>query len=80
MKALLDIPIEVNQTLNIIKAQFGLKNKAEAISHVVNVYKKEHMEPEIRPEYARKILAQRDKKGFSFKTIEELRKHYEERL
>jgi hypothetical protein len=35
MKELIDLPIEINQTLNIIKAQHNLKNKAEAITLVV---------------------------------------------
>ena len=38
MKALIDLPIEINQTLNIIKAQHNLKNKAEAITLVVKKY------------------------------------------
>ena len=76
MKALVDIPAEVNQTLNIIKAQHGLKNKAEAISHVVRAYQEDRMEPEVRPEYARKVLAQEGKRGARFKDVEELRERY----
>ncbi|MBU1201328.1 MAG: DUF2683 family protein [Nanoarchaeota archaeon] len=78
MKALLDIPQEVNQTLNIIKAQHNLKNKVEAISLVVNTYKEQFMEPELRPEFVKKILKSDNKKGVRFKSIEELRKRIEQ--
>lgn len=76
MKAIIDIPQEVNQTLNILKAQLGFKNKSETISYVVNKYKETEVEPEIRPEYAAKILANENKKGVKFKTVAELRKKY----
>ncbi len=78
MKALLDIPQEVNQTLNIIKAQHNLKNKVEAITLVVTIYKNEHMEPELRPEYIKKLSKlEKEGKFISFKNIKELREHIE---
>lgn len=77
MKALLDIPQEVNQTLNIIKAQYNLKNKVEAITFVVNKFKEEHMELELRPEFVEKILKGENKKRIKFKSVEDLRKRYE---
>lgn len=76
MKALLDIPEEVNQTLNIVKAQHKLKNKVEAIALVVNTYKTEHMEPELRPEFVEKIQKTEHRRGFTFKSVDELRKRY----
>jgi len=76
MKALLEIPDEVNQTLNIIKAQHNLKNKAQAITLVVNHYKDEQMEPELRPEFVQKIQATEHLKGIPFKSVDELRKRY----
>jgi len=76
MKALLDLPKEVNQTLNIIKAEHNLKNKAETISLVVNTYKEEHMEPQLRPEFVKKIQKTEHLKGIKFKSVDELRKRY----
>lgn len=78
MKALLDIPEDVNQTLNILKAQHKLKNKVQAITLVVNSYKNEHMEPELRPEYAEKLRKLEKQKGIPFKNIAELRKIIED--
>lgn len=77
MKALLDIPEEVNQTLSIIKAQHRLKNKVEAITLVVNSYKDEHMEPELRPEFVERIKKTERLKGIPFSSIADLRKRYE---
>ena len=74
MKALLDIPDEINQTLNILKAQHKLKNKAEAITLVVTVYMKDHMEPELRPDFVEKMKKLEKEKGIPFKSIGELRK------
>ncbi|MEK6960700.1 MAG: DUF2683 family protein [Nanoarchaeota archaeon] len=76
MKALIDIPTEVNQVLNIVKARFNLKNKAEAITIVVNTYKEEHMEPELRPDFVHKIQKTEHLKGIEFKSVEELRKRH----
>ena len=76
MKALLDIPKEVNQTLNIIKAQNNLKNKVEAITLVVDRYKEEHMEPELRPEFVERIRKTEHLKGIPFRSVDELRKRY----
>ncbi len=74
MKALIDLPVEINQTLNIIKAQHNLKNKAEAITLVVQKYSDDNLEPELRPEFVKKILAGENKKIYKFKDISELDK------
>jgi len=77
MKALLDLPQDVNQTLNIVKAQHNLKNKVEAITLIVNTYKIEHMEPELRPEFVEKIQKTEHQKAIKFKSVDELRKRYQ---
>ncbi|MBI4451387.1 DUF2683 family protein [Candidatus Woesearchaeota archaeon] len=77
MKALLELPEEVNQTLNIVKAQHRLKNKAEAISLVVHTYEEEHMEPQLRPDFVERIQRTEHLKGIRFKSVEELRKRYQ---
>ncbi len=76
MKALLDIPTEVNQTLNIVKAQYNLKNKVEVLTFIINKYKEEYMEPELRPEFIKKIQGTEHLKGTPFKSVNELRKRY----
>lgn len=76
MKALLELPQEVNQTLNIIKAQNNLKNKSEAITLVVKTYEQEHIEPELRAEFVKKINKTENLKGIRFTSVDELRKRY----
>jgi len=74
MKALLDIPNEINQTLNIVKAQHNLKNKVEAITLVVTTYMNDHMEPELRPDFVERMKKKEKEKGIPFRSIAELRK------
>jgi len=71
---MIEIPKEVNQILNIVKARFGLKTKSEAIARVVAEYGSEILEPELRPEYIEK-LKKIEKQGYgkTFSSIEELR-------
>ena len=55
VQAMIYINEEVNQVLNIIKAKYGLRTKSDAIEMVVNEYEKTCLEPELRPEYKKKI-------------------------
>jgi len=79
MKALLDLPTDINQTLNIIKAKNNLKNKAETISVVVKYYADNNLDPELRPEFIARVLSdsKKDKPSDykSFKSTEELDKY-----
>ncbi len=76
MKALLELPDEINQTLNIVKAQHNLKNKAEVITLLVKTYEQEHMEPELLPAFVKKIQKTDHLRGRQFTSIDELRKRY----
>lgn len=64
-----------DRVLNVVKAQQGFKNKSEAIAFILNVYAESFLEPEIRPEYLKK-LKKIDEEGdfIEFNSIEELRK------
>jgi hypothetical protein len=55
VQAVINIDEHANRVLNIIKAKFGLKDKSEAITLVVNEYEQTSLEPELRPEYGVKI-------------------------
>jgi len=52
---MINIDERTNRTLNIVKAKYGLKDKSEAINIVVEEYKENFLEPELRPEYKKKI-------------------------
>lgn len=63
-----------DRVLNIIKARYGLKNKSDAVALVVKIYTESFLEPELRPDYVKKIEKLKKEKGIPFKTIKELRK------
>ena len=55
VQAVINIDENTNRVLNIVKAKFGLRDKSQAISMVVNEYESSSLEPELRPEYKIKI-------------------------
>lgn len=63
-----------DRILNIVKAKYGLKNKSQAVALIARIYGESFLEPELRPEYIKK-LEKIDKEGkfISFGSIEELR-------
>lgn len=74
VQAMINIDEKANRVLNIVKAQYGLKDKSEAINFVVDEYEENFMEPEIRPEYLEKLKKIRNGKYKKFSSIDELRK------
>jgi hypothetical protein len=55
VKALITLDERTNRVLNIIKAKFGHSNKSEAIGWLIERYENELLEPELRPEFVKKI-------------------------
>ncbi len=55
VQALIEIDEGTNRVLNIVKAKFGLKDKGEAIKFVVSDYVEHESEPELRPEFIKKM-------------------------
>lgn len=77
VQAIINIEDETNRVLNIIKAKFGLKDKSEAINVMAEQYEDEILEPQLRPEYVKKLQRIKKEKGVCFKNVKELRKHIE---
>jgi hypothetical protein len=75
---ILNIGEREDRILNIVKAKFGLKNKSEAVALLVKTYEDNFLEPELRPEYIKK-LAKIRKEGYgeTFSSIGQLRKKIE---
>ena len=57
VKAIVDINEPANRILNIVKARDNLKDKSEVINLVLNIYGKEFLEEELRPEFIKELLA-----------------------
>ena len=74
VQAMIEIPEEANQILNIIKAKYNLKTKSEAIAKIVIECGGSILEPELRPEYLDKLKRIEKETGIPFKNITELRK------
>ena len=55
VQALVQINENTNRVLNVVKAKYNLKDKGEAIQLVVEKYIEEENEPELRPEFIKKI-------------------------
>ena len=52
---------------NELIKKYGLKNKSEAITHIIKKYEEEVMEPELRPEFIEKMLKIKDEKPIKVK-------------
>ena len=74
VQAIIDIDERTNRILNIIKAKYALKDKSESIEKIAKDYEREILEPQLRPEYAKKLKNIQKEKGVPFKNISELRK------
>jgi uncharacterized coiled-coil DUF342 family protein len=69
VKAIIEIDNHTNQVLNIVKAQYALKDKSEAIEAVVQLFEEEILEPELKPAYVKKINKIRKEKGIKVKSF-----------
>ncbi|MBI2547262.1 MAG: DUF2683 family protein [Candidatus Aenigmarchaeota archaeon] len=77
VKAIIDIDKETNRVLNVLKAEYGLKDKSEAIDKMAKDYRKfVRIEPEIRPEYIQKLKKIHKQKTIKIGTLEDFQKRY----
>jgi len=56
VKAIVNIDENANRILNIVKAKENLKDKSEAINLILNIYGKEFLESELRPEFIKELI------------------------
>ena len=62
VKAIVSIDENANRILNIVKAKENLRDKSDAINLILNLYGKEMLEPELRPDFIKELLeAQKEK-------------------
>ena len=52
---MIDISDKANRVLNIIKAKYGLKDKSQAINRITEEFNQTLLEPQLRPDYIRKL-------------------------
>ena len=74
VKAIIDINDATNRTLNVIKAEYGLRTKSEAIDKMAALYLAG--DPEVRPEYWRKLMKGMKEKPIPIGTLEKFDRRY----
>lgn len=77
IKALVKFNEDEDQIINIVKAKYRLRNKNDALRLVLKKYKENELEPELRPEYIKKLIRIERKGKYigPFRNIDELDKH-----
>ncbi|HIH49855.1 MAG: antitoxin [Candidatus Micrarchaeaceae archaeon] len=55
VKALITINDEANRVLNIIKAEYGLRDKSQAINRMAKEYEELVFEPKVKASYLKKL-------------------------
>ena len=76
VKAIINIPERENRILNIVKGQHGFKTKEQACVFIIGEHE-QNLEPQLRPEYIKKLMKIDKQKGIPFKDINDLRKQIE---
>jgi len=76
VKAIVDIDDEANRVINILKAQYGLRDKSQAINRLAKEYREIVLESEFRPEYIRKLLEVQKEPIIRVGRVPDLRKRY----
>ena len=54
-QALIKLNENINRVLNIVKAKYDLKDKSETVEFIVKKYIEYENEPELKPEFIKKI-------------------------
>lgn len=55
VKAIVDIDEKANRVLNIVKAKENFRYKSEAINFIVESYGRDLLEPELRPDFVKRM-------------------------
>ncbi len=74
----IELSEENNRLLNIIKAMFDLKNKSDALNFIIKEYGKDVVEPQLRPEYVKKMRGIQAEKVTKYNSVSEMRKGFEQ--
>ncbi len=76
VKAIVEIDEEANKVINVLKAQYGLKDKSQAINEMARQYKALVLESGIRPEYLKKLEKIQKEPILRIGSIVDFRKRY----
>jgi len=78
VQTIIDLNEYEDRILKIVKGKYGLKNKSDAVSLIINKFEEVFLEPGLRPEYKEELLKVDRGKFKKFSGIEELRREIED--
>ena len=64
VKNVINLTERGSRIINIVKAKYGLKDKSQALSIILNRFEEVELEPQLRPEFIREIEDARKKGKF----------------
>ncbi|MBS3095533.1 DUF2683 family protein [Candidatus Woesearchaeota archaeon] len=73
-QAIVSLGEHEDRILTIVKGKYGFKNKSDAMNFVIDKFEQEILEPELKPEYIKKLAKIRKGKYIKFSSMDELRK------
>jgi hypothetical protein len=76
VKAIVEIDEEANKIINVLKAQYGLKDKSQAINEMAKQYKVLVLESEITPQYLKKLERIRKEPIIRIGNTDDFKKRY----
>jgi hypothetical protein len=74
VKNVINLGEKENRVINIVKAKYGLKDKSQALSVIINRYEECELEPELRPEFVKEI--EETRKNGKFLKIKDFAQEY----
>lgn len=78
VQAIVNLGEKEDRILTIVKGKYGLKNKSEAVNLVIDKFEEELLEPELRPEFVKKMQRiEKEGKFTRYHDLGELRKDVE---
>jgi uncharacterized protein DUF2683 len=78
VQAIINLGEYEDRVLTIVKGKFGLKNKSDAINFVIDRYEEVLLEPELKPEFVKKIKKLEAKGKFKdYKSLSALKSEIE---
>lgn len=77
VKAIVEIDEEADKVLKHLKVEYNLRDKSEAINLMAKEFKRfVRIEPEVRPEYVKKLMKIHKGKHIKIGSVEDFRKRY----
>jgi hypothetical protein len=78
VKAIVEIDDEADKVLKHLKVEYNLRDKSQAINLMAKEFKRfVRVEPEVRPEYVKKLMKIYKGKHIRIGSVEDFKKHYD---